>query len=382
MGNFYTPINGGPALSGGDPFGNQQQVQPSWGNPATTGTPVSGAPPVQLDASGNPFQPPPFDVPAPGGPGTLVTPPQPPQFQGDFDLTQPGFAESMFEKVGQQFGSPLLGEMYTAAAIPGVTAPGAGQDYWDTVGRTLAGNTGQQNLAAQAYQSFQGNRPDIAQDPGLGAYYDNAKRRTLESVGQQAAAAGGYGSSVMQDVGAEAVTNLEAERANREADYNLRRIAEQRAWEGLGGQLAGQAAANQLGWATGLGQLAMGAEEADLARQLGAISAARGMDATTLGRLSGGMNAALAAQGAREGRIGGAFDRTFGMGAAAANAAGGAFADMSESADAMMDAILQAKLGPAYAGLSESDKRRALNNIGLQDVFEFLQGGGFSGLSI
>jgi hypothetical protein len=100
------------------------------------------------------------------------------------------------------------------------------------------------------------------------------------------AARGAYGSSAANDQTARAFTDLEGQRALKEADYNLQRLGEQRNWQSLGGQLAGQADTNSLNqnqnerqWAQMLSQL--------------------GMDASQLGlqRTNAGMDAAGAAQG-------------------------------------------------------------------------------------
>lgn len=93
---------------------------------------------------------------------------------------------------------------------------------------------------------FQGAMPNIAAEPGFGAYFDNAKRRAQESINQTMAARGAYGSSAANDQTSRAFADLEGQRALKEADYNLQRLGEQRAWEGLGGSLSGQADNNSL----------------------------------------------------------------------------------------------------------------------------------------
>jgi hypothetical protein len=80
-------------------------------------------------------------------------------------------------------------------------------------------------------------RPELQNDAGLGLYYDNAQRRATETINRTLGARGAYGSSAADDQIAESTVNLNAERANREADYNLKRSAENRAWEDtIGGQ--------------------------------------------------------------------------------------------------------------------------------------------------
>lgn len=310
-----------------------------------------------------------------GGPAAGVQP-----LPGDWSLQNPGAAEDFFSQAQGQFLNPTWGETFATGMVPQIAQPGAGQQYWESFGSGLAGNaTAGGSMSAQAYRDFASRRPDLMSDPGLGAHYDNAKRRALESVGQQSAAAGGYGSSVAQDVGAEAITNLEAERANREADYALRRAAEDRMYGTASMMGASQADQNQLGWATGLGRLALGAEEAGLARELGAVAAARGLGQDEVSRLMGGMNAAIGAQNAREGRIGGAFDDIFGMGTAAGGAAGGTYNSMFDDVFSIEDAIMQYLTGSRSAAVRESESDTAQNAQGLRDAVNIAQGMGWIG---
>ena len=185
----------------------------------------------------------------------------PPMFQDpNLDRTNPGFAEQR------------------AAA-----GPGGGQQFVSNLQSQYGGMIGGANPTAHAYQQFQQNRPDIRQDAGLDPYYQNAQRRALEGINQNAASRGAYGSSAALAGGQEAITNLAAEQANREADYHLRRMGEQRGWESLAGQLAGQQSASQLGWAQGLGGLGLAGE------QLGANIDATGQQARE-GRLQNMFN--------------------------------------------------------------------------------------------
>lgn len=96
------------------------------------------------------------------------------------------------------------------------------------------------------YGQYASSMPNISAEPGFGAYFENAKNRAQESINQAMAARGAYGSSAANDQTSRAFTDLEGQRALKEADYNLQRLGEQRAWQGLGGQLAGQADNNSL----------------------------------------------------------------------------------------------------------------------------------------
>lgn len=207
------------------------------------------------------------------------------------------YAASRGQNQGMDLTGGGFGENWYTATAGQMMAPGPSQQYWNNVaskGPTMPLGS---NYSEQEYLGF--NRPNIANDPGLNPYYDRAKQNAANSINNQFGARGMFNSSAAMGQIGDAMSSLGAEQANREADYALRRLGEQRAWEGLGGQLAGQADAmsransqNELGWLTGLGNIA---NAADMAGQ---------------NRLTQGMNSAALAQQLREGRIGDFFNRT------------------------------------------------------------------------
>ncbi len=172
-------------------------------------------------------------TPAPQGgwvadPGPYVSDPgvQPGQSQGQFeglDFTKRGPAEQQWIDQGSAYNSPSFGETNTQNLVAGAKQPAQSNNSQDWFGHVAA------------------SMPTIATDPGFGSYFDNAKDRAAESINRSAAATGTYGSSSANDQNARAFTDLEGQRALKEADYNLARLGEQRAWEGLGGDLAGKA---------------------------------------------------------------------------------------------------------------------------------------------
>lgn len=219
----------------------------------------------------------------------------------------PGAAELAQANNAGYYGGPTGSEGYVSGMLPQVGQAGLGQGTAQSIVGQGMNNVGASNPAAQAYSQFQQNRPEISQDAGLAPYYENAGRQALEGINQNAAARGVYGSSAAMAQGQEALTNLAADRANREADYGLRASGENRAWEGLGGQLAGQQAASQLGWAQGLGALGLGAEQMGLSRQLGGANVAGQLQNMEMGRLGQGFGEALSGQAAHMGRLGQGF---------------------------------------------------------------------------
>jgi hypothetical protein len=328
-------------------------------------------------------------------------------------MQAPGAGQNYWNQVQGQLGGPMGGETYMAGQLPGVTQAGLGQQF---AGQMVPGmqDRATSNLATEAYDRLQGQMPDLQGGPGLDPYYENAKRGAQEDIRAQTAALGAYGSAAGQEMGAEAMTNLAAEQANREADYRLRQLQEQRMWEGLGGQMAGQASAEQRGWMTGLGGLAQGAEALDVQRQglgadiaqamqglgldrmglggelagqagredvlrqglrgelglgaerlgldkiLGALSGARGVDTTNLAQAMGGMEAA----GGVDRTV---LDKLFGTGdlAMRGQAAGeGRIGDMFTRTTGMGN-ILSALAGGAYGGMQggEMDLMTTINNL-------------------
>jgi hypothetical protein len=190
---------------------------------------------------------------------------------------------------------PSAGEEYFDANKGAWTTPSFGE----VNNQGLVGVYSDPNNRSQTTNNSQGwfnqyQKPDIATEPGFGAYFDNAKNRAAESINQTMAARGAYGSSAANDQTARAFTDLDAQRALKEADYNLQRLAEQRAWEGLGGQLAGAAdssalsnSKNEQDWVGLLSRLGIDASRlgldrtnagADAANAAGAAKRQRGQD--------------------------------------------------------------------------------------------------------
>lgn len=142
------------------------------------------------------------------------------------------------------------------------------------------------------YNQYMQNMPTVNSDPGFGTYYDHAKDRAAESINQTMAARGSYGSSAANDQISRAYSDLEADRAKNEANYNLQRLGEERQWQNLGGNLAGQA---------DQGSLARNKNEQDWTSLLGNL----GLDSSRLGlsRTNAGQDAANAAS-AEKSRVG------------------------------------------------------------------------------
>lgn len=298
-----------------------------------------------------------------------VGPPPPPTGQ----LSHPGTYEQTFEQAAPTLSKPMPGMSYVAGRIPSMTDAGLGQNVATAAIGKLAGQV-RGNQMAREYEHFQGVRPDIATDPGLDPHYDNAQRRALEAIRAQSAAAGNYGSSAFMNAGQEAIVNLRAEQANREAQYNLDRLAEQRAWESLGG-IMGEAASQQgLGWTQTLGDLGMASENMDYNKQNAAIAAARGVDEQIMEQIKVLLGGAAQSQDAFENRTGGEFDREYKLLSLLLPLIGGTYGSIFSTSDDYGDSAFSALVGEG-AALENENKNRTENIVEGTEYWKDLTGG-------
>lgn len=179
----------------------------------------------------------------------------------------PGTGEQYYNKNQNVWQSPSYGEVNTQGIV---------NNYSDPNNRPAVSNNSQ-----NWFQQYTGAMPNIASDPGLDPYYNNAEKRSTEAINQAVAARGAYGSSAANDQISRGITDLEADKAQHEAQYNLQRLGEQRAWQGLGGQLAGQSdqssnaqSQDQQHWADLLSKLGIDASQLGLSRTNAGMDAA------------------------------------------------------------------------------------------------------------
>lgn len=175
----------------------------------------------------------------------------------------PTDAKKFFDANSGVWQSPSYGEVNTQGIV---------SNYSDPSNRPAVSNDSQ-----NWFQQYAGAMPNIATDPGLDPYYNNAEKRSTEGINQAVAARGAYGSSAANDQISRGITDLEADKAQHEAQYNLQRLGEQRAWEGLGGQLAGGADASSVA------QSQDQQHWADLLSKLGIDASRLGLDRTNAG---------------------------------------------------------------------------------------------------
>jgi len=219
-------------------------------------------------------------------------------------LQGPGAASDYWGNVQGTLAQPSFSQEFYAPASAQLQGPGQMQNYWSQyqgLNQAPANERATSNIATQGYEQFRAAQPNIPTDAGLDPFYERQKQRALEQIQGNTAAIGQYGSSTAQDLQSQAITDLAAEQANREAQYALQQLQEQRMWEGLGGSLAGQASAEQRGWGQlGLGQGQLGGQLAgqasnELLQRLGLGGNLAGQaDEAALARLGLGGNLAQA----------------------------------------------------------------------------------------
>jgi hypothetical protein len=180
-----------------------------------------------------------------------------------WDQTQPGVSEQYWDRNQDKLQGPSATAGAYEQAQQTFGTPGQGEQYWQQV----QGKFNNPTNAQAAYNRAQGR----SADPGLGEYYDRAKTQTANTMNDQLAAMGMLGSSVGAQKMGNAISALDAERANREADYVMRQ-------DQLVGQL-GSAADSQ-----NMSQLGLGGQMAGAAQGMGMSRAqdarrARGQDA-------------------------------------------------------------------------------------------------------
>lgn len=212
----------------------------------------------------------------------------------------PGFGETVNQEVSNSLQGPSQTAGYWDENGQFVATPGMGENYaGQALGKYANGTPDVSNLTFEAYQDFLKSRPDIKDDAGLEGYYDYAKQRGSESLNRELAARGVYGSGRGLDKLGDMFGGLEAEMANRQADYYLRAMAEDRAWAGLGLQGSVNAdlsslrqSENERAWMSGLGDLAFQGQGAGMQRWLAGLQGAGAADSADLARA--GMRAGTA----------------------------------------------------------------------------------------
>jgi hypothetical protein len=300
-------------------------------------------------------------------------------------LSGPGVGEQAYDQFGSGFFDPGRTEQLAGQGL--FDEPGQREQYWNQVMGRFTGTEPTSNRAEEAYQAYQSGRPDFQKEPGYGAYYEDAATRLQNRMDKTSAARGSYGSSVALGLQGDALAGLEADRARTEADYGLRRLGEERAWMGLGGELGRGAdisslagSQNELSYLTGGAGIAGGAAGDELARQGLAVTAATAADGAELNRLAAGMNAAGMAQKLEEARMSGQLDNLIKVGSMLAGMSQEAYTAMIERELGLASGTLSGGIAGASSALNQGNFEQQSATAGLGDVGQFLSGGTAAGL--
>jgi hypothetical protein len=323
-------------------------------------------------------------------------------------FTKPGASTGFANTAGGILGQRGATETYNAQQGRSMQGPGASAGQYANTQDALAGRTDTQNFrkrnrgtlesqgqGEQFYSAQQGkfNMPTNSQQaydglqsaPGFDAFYDRARERQAGGMNDQLAARGQYGSSAGVDQISQGMSDLNAQQANREADFMLSQqgqalqgaqqadmsnqgilgmqgqFANQAQGQGLarlglGGSLAGQSFNEQLGRESLFGQQAGQADSSAVARFGAGLQGSQAADQATLARMGlqgdlisqgegmdfnrmmGGAEVAAGAQDLTQGRLQEQFNNMLTMGDRGAGLygsyAGSAFADYGRNTDA------------------------------------------------
>ena len=302
---------------------------------------------------------------APRRPPVLVSERQQPQYASTTGAPRPGQTGTASNALyptteapqGWDFTGPGVGEQFFQINEKSWTTPGQLENWYAQNQNALNAPTQAEQYYGQVNPMILDRANALSSDPGLTPYYANAKRRASESINSAAASRGTYGSSAALGQLGEAYTNLDAEQANREADYALKLAEAQRQWLGLGGQIAGQAGSQ------GQGRLGQAAGIAGAAQAAG------------LGRLGQGFNAATAAQESRRQRGQDYLNNVMGYGGAVGGVVGEGYKGIISGDRDLIDAAIamDTGLGANYYGQAQNegarDDQAVANDINLLKTF-------------
>lgn len=265
--------------------------------------------------------------------------PQQPAYDWSWmDISSPGAAEQRYEQT--DWG-----------------APNAASEYWEGLSGAFASGPSKTDFLGEYASAFQPNQLSYSEQmvdrgAGLDPYYDRAGKEGAEKLASRFAAMGLTGSSGTGDAMSDLYSDLYADKAFREADFDLRaagqgdasrfaRSGEARAW---GGERDAANRANEdleLNYLLGGGRLAgQAAGEGRADRE-------------------SGMRAAISAQAAREGRIGDYADRTFRQGESDRNFYASRMDSLFDADKGNLDAELEALLGPQAASYNLSRQQKS-----------------------
>ena len=269
----------------------------------------------------------------------------------DVDISQKGALEQAWGQHGAGFFQPGPASDWNRLYSQQYSLPSASEQLWQQ-----QGNQPMMNNALTEYQGFGARRPNIATEPGFGSYYDQAEKRLAQTMNRQLGARGMFGSTMGADQLGLSISDLRADQAKNEAQYNLDRLGEERAWTELGGVLGRNADLSSKEGLDTRDSMANNASTAQNNRLGDWQAAAEGADKSELARRAAGMTFAGAAQGAREGRVDQGFKSWLASTGMLNGLIGGAFDDLLNIGESTIGSEGSLKIGQAV------DSRNAATN--------------------
>lgn len=235
------------------------------------------------------------------------------------NFMKPGATESFYS----QYGSDLM-------------KPGSYQSWWNSNSAQMQNPGMAENYAQQVLSKYSSGSHLPPAD--YGAYYDRAAEKATQGLNDQLASRGQYGSSVGLGLIGNQLADLAAQRARDEADYGLRRSADERSWT------------------TALSDVAQAGDSSSLARWSAAGQGAGLADTIGLSRWKTAQDAAESAQQAQRQRGQDLFNNARGIGGDISTITGSAYGSQFASDAALLDAILALNTGRASEGVSAAQQ--------------------------
>jgi hypothetical protein len=273
-------------------------------------------------------------------------PQQPPADMSWLDMTGKGYGETQFENTDWN-------------------GPNAMNEYWEGTQGQFASGPSKTDFLGGYSSAFNPNQQSFSEQmagrgAGLDPYYDRASKVGLEKLANKFAASG-FGSSNTGDAMSDLVSNMYADKANREADFDLRA-----ANQGDTQRFARSREARD--WGSERDKANIDREEQRLDYLLGGGRLAT--DASREGREDkvAGMRASVDAQTLAEGRKGDALDRIFKQTESDRDFYGGGMDEVFDADSANLDKQLEAALGPEYAKYNMTRQQKS-------DFLELLSSG-------
>jgi len=276
-----------------------------------------------------------------------------------------GQGDDFFRRNNEGYQQEGLGEQFASENAAALQQAGQGEQWWNKYG-------GQFNQASAS--------EGLQQDPGLGAYYDRAKTRTAGDINNQLAARGGFGSSAGMSQISDAMVGLEAERANKEADYRAGiagQADEARMTRlGLGSTMSGQAQDRMQGRVNQGMNMQSQAQNQMLDRLMAGQNAASSVDNQNLNQLIAGGNAAMGSQQIRTGRVQQGLDNRIQTGDIASQIIGGGLNNIADGDQKMFTAMENLGMGKAAQNMNWSAWDAAIASGDQDAVFALLSEAG------